>query len=80
MNASTEDSICEAWVRLCACQSLSALRQIQSCIQSCQPSKAPSHDCEELPKLLGCVVVRLFVTRHASLDLLRAGLWTVIIC
>lgn len=53
INTSTEDSIYEAWVRLYDCGSLSALRQIQSCIQSCQPSKAPSHDCEELLKSAG---------------------------
>lgn len=53
INASTEGSIYEAWVRLYDCKSLSALRWIQSCIQSCQSSKAPSDDSEDLLKSAG---------------------------
>lgn len=53
VNTSTEVSIYEAWVRLYDCRSLSALRQIQSCIQSCQSSKAPSHDCKAWLKPAG---------------------------
>lgn len=53
VNTSTEVSIYEAWVRLYDCRSLSALRQIQSCIPSRQSSKAPSHDCKALLKPAG---------------------------